>query len=456
MLGDGIDVTAAVRAMEALAAELVLEEVLERLMRTLIGSAGAQRGFLVLDHLGRLELEASVTIEPDLVRIGLAESIEHSDQLSAPIVQYVARTQQPVILADAGADSRFAQNAYVVKHRPKSVLCFPMLHRGRLVGVLYLENNSATAAFSPARANFLRFLAAQAAVAVENAKLYGELNAATESLRKSNESLEAQVAARTEELRRALADLWSEMDLAKKIQTVLLPETTRVGCYEIAAAMMAADSVGGDYYDVIEAGDRDWIMIGDVSGHGVTAGLIMMMIQTAVRTIVLNARQRGEELSPALVLSRANAAVRGNLRRISDGQYMTITVLELSRGRVRYSGLHQDILVHRAANDTVQRVATRGIWLGLVDDISQLLENDTIELQTGDTILLYTDGIVERLVGSQRLGTAGLTSRFHALASRAVDPRTIVDTLMRDVGPRAESDDVTLMALRYRATEAAE
>jgi sigma-B regulation protein RsbU (phosphoserine phosphatase) len=188
----------------------------------------------------------------------------------------------------------------------------------------------------------------------------------------------------------------------------------------------------------------------------VTAGLIMMMIQTAVRTIVLNAQQRGEELSPALVLSRANAAVRGNLRRISDGQYMTITALELSAGRVRYSGLHQDILVHRAANDTVQRVATRGVWLGLVDDISELLENDTIELQEGDTILLYTDGITEMFVGRERLGTAGLTSRFHALASRAANPRTIIESLVREFGGRAGTDDVTLMALRYTTPNAAE
>ncbi len=455
-LGGGLDVTAAVRAMEAVATELVLERVLERLMRTLIGSAGAQRGFLVLERAGKLEIEASMTIEPDLVRIGISEVLEGTEELSVPIVQYVARTQTAAILADARSDARFSQDPYLALHQPKSVLCVPMLHRGRLVGVLYLENNSATGAFSPARASFLKFIAAQAAVAVENAKLYGELNRATESLRRTNETLEAQVQERTAELRRALSELWSEMDLAKKIQTVLLPETRRVGRYEVAAAMIAADSVGGDYYDVVEAGDRDWIMIGDVSGHGVTAGLIMMMIQTAVRTIVLNARQRGEELSPSLVLSRANTAVRGNLQRISDGQYMTITALELSGDRVRYSGLHQDILVHRAANDTVQRIATHGVWLGLVDDISELLENDTIELQEGDTILLYTDGITEMMLGERRLGTAGLTSRFHALASRFSDPKAIVDSLLEEIGGRADSDDVTLMALRYAPAKAAE
>src|SRR4029078_10332431 len=270
-----------------------------------------------------------------------------------------------------------------------------MLHQGRLVGVLYLENNAATNAFSPERVEVLQLVAAQAAVAVENATLYGELRSAPEQLRRTNDTLEAQVTQRTEELRQTLAELWSEMDLARKIQTVLLPNETRFRDYEVSAMMLPASTVGGDYYDIIRTEGADWVLIGDVSGHGVTAGLTMMMIQTALRTVVLSGAEGAGRLTPAQVLSKVNAAVRSNLQKVSEDHYMTITGLQLEGGSVRYSGLHQDILIYRASSRAVERVETRGMWIGPVDDIGPLLRDDTLELTSGDIVLLYTDGINE-------------------------------------------------------------
>lgn len=444
-----LDLTTAIRATEAIATELVLDRLLERLMRTLLENAGAQRGCLVLEREGHLRLEATVTIDPDAVKLGVSELVTESQAVPATLVQYVARTRETVVLDDAARDARFARDPYVARVHPKSVLCLGMLQRGQLMGVLYLENNVATHAFSPARTELLQFLAAQAAVAFENAKLYGELQTTSDELRRANENLEGQVAERTAELRRTLAELWSEMDLARKIQTVLLPKQTRLPDYDMAATMLPADSVGGDYYDVVEAGHRSWVLIGDVSGHGVTAGLIMMMIQTAVRTIVLTAQQAREPLSPAQVLTRANRAVRDNLLRIGPDQYMTITALELGPGIVRYSGLHQDILVYRGASDSVERLETRGLWVGIEDDISGVLEDDTIALEPGDILLLFTDGISELPTEGQMLGTSGLAERFHALATQGLDPASIVQGVMSLVAGRAIKDDVTVMVLRY-------
>jgi serine phosphatase RsbU (regulator of sigma subunit) len=323
------------------------------------------------------------------------------------------------------------------------------------MGVLYLENNIATKAFSPSRCELLQFLAAQAAVAFENARLYGELNAVSDELRRTNENLEALVAERTTELRRALTELWSEMDLARKIQTVLLPEQTGLANYETAALMVPTDSVGGDYYDVIRTGDSSWILIGDVSGHGVTAGLIMMMVQTAVRAILLTATEAGEPISPAILLSRVNRAVRDNLLRVSRDDYMTITALELVGGTVRYSGLHQDILVHRARTNTVECFETSGMWVGIEDDITALLQDQTMNLDPGDTLLLFTDGITECVTDGRMLETQGLVQRFHGLASQDLDPAAIVKGILGYISGRPLPDDVTVMAIRYRPTEAA-
>ncbi len=450
--GGSLDLAAMIRATEAIATELVGERLVERLMRTFIENAGAQRGVLIVERGEGLTLEAIITIEPDVVRTGLAQELTDTAELPVTLVQYVARTREPAVLADAIRDPRFASDPYISRCRPKSILCVAMLQRGRLAGVLYLENNIATNAFSPARSELLQFLASQAAVALENARLYGDLNAASEGLRRANENLAGLVAQRTNELRSALAGLWTEMDLARKIQTVLLPERSRVNEYDFAAIMLPAESVGGDYYDVIDTGDRSWIFIGDVSGHGVAAGLSMMMVQTAVRTIVLTSPQDRETLTPAVVLSRANQAVRENLSRISEDQYMTISALELERGKVRYAGLHQDILVYRAKSNRVERVETQGIWLGVQDDVRAFMQDETMNLEPGDTLLLFTDGITEFSVDGHMLGTDGLSERFRLLAVQQLDPVAIVKGLLGPLTGQAVRDDITITAVRYRPT----
>jgi predicted ATPase/serine phosphatase RsbU (regulator of sigma subunit) len=451
----GLDLVTAVRATQALAGELELGSLLERLMRVLVENAGAQKGILVLNHGGRLEVEALVTVEPYQIQLGLRQALEQSTELPASVVQYVARSKEALVLEDATAEPRFARDRYVARRRPKSLLCLAMLHQGRLVGVLYLENNAATNAFSSERVEILQLVAAQAAVAVENANLYGELRTATDQLRRSNDTLEVQVAERTEELRRTLAELWSEMDLARKIQTVLLPSETRFRDYEVSAMMVPASTVGGDYYDIIRTDGSDWVLIGDVSGHGVTAGLTMMMIQTAIRTIVLSGGEGTSTLTPAQVLSRVNAAVRGNLRKVDEDHYMTITGLQLQGGSVRYSGLHQDILIYRASSRAVERVETRGMWIGPVDDIAPLLRDDTLELTSGDIVLLFTDGITEAMVGGKRFGTDGLAAAFSKLAATGHDSGGILKGIMQNMEGVAPQDDVTMMAVRYLPRQAA-
>jgi predicted ATPase/serine phosphatase RsbU (regulator of sigma subunit) len=447
-LSGRLDLATAVRASQAIAGELVLDKLIERLMRILVESAGARRGFLVIARDDRLEIAAEITVDPDTVRLGLADDVQTCSVLPATVVQYVARTTEALVLSDAANDVRFAGDPYVLRARPKSLLCVAMQHQGRLAGVLYFENDLATDAFSPASIELLEFLAGQAAIALENAKLYGEVRAATDQLRRANETLEAQVAQRTDELSRTLADLWSEMDLARKIQTVLLPDDLALPDYEVAAAMIPASTVGGDYYDVVRGSGSDWLLIGDVSGHGVTAGLIMMMVQTAARTIVTTSGD-AESLTPAAVLSRVNAAVRGHLQRIGADQYMTLTALQVRGATIGYSGLHQDILVYRVSSGQVERIETRGVWIGLLDDISDLLEDRSFAMNDGDMLLLFTDGLTEMPVEGGRLGTEGLARAFQALASETRDVRAVVKGVLRSMEGRAVGDDVTLMAARY-------
>src|SRR5207237_1436712 len=119
--------------------------------------------------------------------------------------------------------------------------------------------------------------------------------------------------------------------------------------------------------------NKVWVLIGDVSGHGVGAGLVMMMVQTAVRALVCNPLLPGQSLSPARLLSLVNDALQVNLQLLGRGQYMTINALCLDGEHVRYAGLHQDLLIYRARTQQVERIESQGVWLGVMDHIGPYL-----------------------------------------------------------------------------------
>lgn len=221
-----------------------------------------------------------------------------------------------------------------------------------------------------------------------------------------NENLEEKVRNRTNELHAAMEEmesmndqltktrdaLWGEMMLAKKIQTILLPQKPVIEGFEITAVMLPAENVGGDYYDIINAGGRSWLVIGDVAGHGVPAGIIMMMVQTSIHTAVI----QNPDLSPAELLSVINRAITGNIRQLHEDTYVTITVFAVfAGGQLTFSGLHQDIMVYRAGSGTVDVIETDGILIGLKYDIDAMIGNSNLVLAPGDCLLVYTDGITE-------------------------------------------------------------
>jgi GAF domain-containing protein len=211
-VADLFDLSTVVRAAEAISDETALDQVLDRLMRILVENAGAQRALLLLDREGELMIEASITVSPNVVNVGPPAPAEESDELPLSLILYVQRTHEPVVLDDAAGDkSRFAADPYIARLRPRSVLCVPMMHQKRLTGILYLENNGVRNAFTPDRLELCGLLSAQAAVAVENLRLYARVQAVTEGLRRSKEALEEEVSRRTEELREANVRLTLEL-----------------------------------------------------------------------------------------------------------------------------------------------------------------------------------------------------------------------------------------------------
>ncbi len=449
MPGRRIDMDHALKAAQAISSEIVLDKVLERVMRVVLSSAGAQRGFLVLERDGALWVKAVLTLNPPRAEIGIHTPIGDRDDFAASVVHYVARTRELVLLGHAAKDTRFSADPYIQAQRPKSILCMALQHKGRLSGVLYLENNSSIDAFTSDRVELLRILSSQATISLENGFLFDNLQSATEKLRQANDTLEQQVAQRTAQLSKALQELWSEMDLARKIQTVLVPTSPTIPGYQLAATMRPAANVGGDYFDCFHMAGADWLLIGDVSGHGISAGLCMMMVQTAVRSVVASLQKAPTVPRPSEVLALVNAAIHGNLAHIGRDQYMTVTAFCFRDGEIAFAGQHQDLLIYRAATRSVEQIETCGVWLGVLPDIDTLLPEGRVRLEPGDTMLLFTDGITEAKINKRTmLLTSGLSRLLQQSAESMSTAEETVARIINETNKFVISDDLTLVAIR--------
>jgi PAS domain S-box-containing protein len=170
-----LDVETAVKASQALSSEMVLSKLIERLMRIAVEHAGAERGLLVLSRGEDNQLEAEATTGHGTVEVTLRQAAITPAELPESLLHYVIRTRENVILDDASVTNLYSEDEYVRQRLPRSVLCLPIVKQAKLIGVLYLENNLTPRAFTAERVAVLELLASQAAISLENTRLYGDL-----------------------------------------------------------------------------------------------------------------------------------------------------------------------------------------------------------------------------------------------------------------------------------------
>jgi predicted ATPase/class 3 adenylate cyclase/tRNA A-37 threonylcarbamoyl transferase component Bud32 len=169
-----LDVASVMKASQTISAELVLDQLLKTTLHIMLESAGGQRGFLVVREEGRLMIRAHADTGPHDALLERPASVAPDDEPVVPftIVNSVLRTGTPLVLEDAAEAARFASDPYIVKHRPRSVMCVPIRRHERFSGAVYMENNLSTAAFTQERVDVVKLLAAQTAISMENATLY--------------------------------------------------------------------------------------------------------------------------------------------------------------------------------------------------------------------------------------------------------------------------------------------
>lgn len=247
--------------------------------------------------------------------------------------------------------------------------------------------------------------------------------------------------------RLAREQLQGELAIGRRIQTALIPKRIAVPGLEIAAGMVPADQVGGDYYDIVPTTDGCWLAIGDVTGHGLLAGMIMLMIQSAVSTLV----EVSPDCSPARLVSQLNAVLTRNIRaRLCESEHATFVAMRYrSDGRVTMAGAHEELVVYRAAERRCERLAQDGIWIGIAENIEASTSDQTFTLSPGDVLLLYTDGLIEaRSATNEEFGLERVEQIL--VASANAPAQLIYDQLLaaaREWTP-VQQDDITLLVLR--------
>jgi serine phosphatase RsbU (regulator of sigma subunit) len=241
----------------------------------------------------------------------------------------------------------------------------------------------------------------------------------------------------------------AELDIVRQMQQMILPnpEELEIEGLDIAGYMEAADEVGGDYYDVLNTDGVVTLGIGDVTGHGLESGILMLMAQTAVRTL-----KEIRETDPVRFLDALNRTLYKNVQRMNSEKSLTLAILNYSEGWVSISGQHEETLILRNGGQ-VERIDTMdlGFPIALDDDIAEFISHISLELQLGDGIVLYTDGIPEaKDINKKQYGVEQMceviSKNWHLSAQEI--KQAVIDDLRGHIGTQKVFDDITLLVVK--------
>ena len=244
----------------------------------------------------------------------------------------------------------------------------------------------------------------------------------------------------------------AELDIARKMQQMILPkpeELTSIEGLDVAGFMKSADEVGGDYYDILNYDGIVTIGIGDVTGHGLESGMVMIMVQTAIRTL-----KEMQETDPIKFLDVLNRTIYRNVERMNSDKNLTLAIANYAGGRLSVSGQHEEMIVVRSSGQ-LERIDTidLGFPIGLDAEISQFINQVSVQLNSQDVAVLYTDGITESedingtFYGLERLCQVIQWNRH--LSATAIQEAVIADVL-HYIGNQKIYDDITLLVMKQK------
>lgn len=301
---------------------------------------------------------------------------------------------------------------------------------------------------------------------IELAKLTNSFNSMAGQLEELITGLEDKVKERTAELADANAEISAlneqlqaenvrmaaEIEVARKLQQMILPkdeELKQIPELDITGFMKPTDEVGGDYYDVLRHDGGIKIGIGDVTGHGLESGLMMLMTQTTIRALLQH-----QETDSTKFLSTLNRVIYDNAQRMKSRKTLSLAMLDYHAGCISLSGQHEEMIVVRS-NGQIERINTDnlGFPLGLLTNIDEFIGQTQVQLQAGDGVVLYTDGIIEAKNDQrQEYGLDRLCNVLSQHWQQSVDEirQAVVADVQQHIGESKIRDDITLLILKQK------
>ena len=390
---------------------LDLDEVLNRVIDEVIAAVRAERGFLMLrDAAGQLHFRVARGIDRHTID-------QPQFQVSRSVIVRVAEEGQALLTSDAQGDAWLKTHRSVAVLGLRSILCVPLQIKGSLLGVIYVDNRLQSGIFQPADLDLLTAIASSAATAIENARLY-------------------QVAVEQGRLER-------ELQMARDLQASLLPrETPRLPGWDFAAYWQPARQVSGDFYDFILTEQGVGVVIADVSDKGMPAALFMALSRTIVRASLIQAD------TPADGMTRANRLICADS---PNSMFVTLFGARLDRdsGDLIYvnAGHNPPYLYHAA--DQPLRLTRTGMALGIDDTLR--FQQQAAHLESGDVLILYTDGMLDALnargeeFGDERLRQV---CEQHRTATASEIVAALSAEVLAFVGDQPLADDCTMVIVR--------
>jgi sigma-B regulation protein RsbU (phosphoserine phosphatase) len=420
-------------------ASLDLQTVLEKVIDEVVHLTNAARGYLVLlDEAGGLGVRVARNLDQKTV-----DGAEFA--YSTSVIAEVIRSDRSIVTSDAREDLRFAHQNSVTLHRLTSIMAAPLSIRGRVIGVLYVDNPAVAGQFTPDDLELLEAFAAQAAIAIQNARLFGQTDEALKARVRELESLHVELAVARDQALMGLAAVEREMQVGRLIQAEFLPhELPALPGWEIGARFLPARHLSGDFYDVFPLpGGLLALVIADVCDKGVGAALLMALVRGLLR---IHAARAGAD---ALEIVRAtNDFIAEHHSRSTMFTTAFFGVLDPASGDLCYVNCaHESPLLVRAAGE-LARLETTAPVIGASREVE--FEQGRARLDPGDTLITFTDGVVDALDQAELpFGE----ERFLALVRRPGAPLAglladVEAALRAHIGGAPQADDVTLLALR--------